>query len=211
MVPSLSEQREQPVAVIGAGGHGLVVISLLIELGYQVLGVFDDDETRYGKSCLGIPVLGKPEDIRSYDCHSAITAIGENQVRQRMYRRLPELEWLTLVHPRAFVHPSVEVGSGTIVMLDAVVWVGASIGCHSIINTKAVVGHGCTLGNYTHIAGSVHMGGDSVVEEGAMIGMNAVIIPQRRVGAWSVVGAGGVVIRDVPPHARAVGVPAVVK
>jgi acetyltransferase-like isoleucine patch superfamily enzyme len=67
------------------------------------------------------------------------------------------------------------------------------------------------IGDYVHIAGSVHMGGDSVVEEGAMVGLGTVMIPGCRVGAWSVVGAGAAVTRDIPPRVLAAGVPALVK
>jgi len=48
----------------------------------------------------------------------------------------------------------------------------------------------------------------TVVEEGASIGANATVVAGVRVGAWSMVGAGAVVTRDVPAHALVVGVPA---
>jgi acetyltransferase EpsM len=207
----LSLNKPSPVAIIGAGGHSLIIISLLTELNYPIVGIFDDDESKYGNSILGIPVLGKPEDIPSHNCWSAVVAIGSNRIRRVMVNRLPDLEWVTLIHPNAYVHSSVKVGQGTVVMLDAVVRVCACVGSHTIINTKAVVGHGCEIGDYAHIAGSSHIGGDSVVGEGAMLGLGAAIIPERKVGAWSVVGAGAVVTRDIPDGVRAMGVPAVVK
>jgi len=47
-----------------------------------------------------------------------------------------------------------------------------------------------------------------VVEGGATIGANATVIAGVRIGAWSMVGAGAVITRDVLPHALVVGVPA---
>jgi acetyltransferase-like isoleucine patch superfamily enzyme len=46
------------------------------------------------------------------------------------------------------------------------------------------------------------------VETGADIGMNAVILPGVTIGRGSVVGAGAVVTKDVPPFAIVAGVPA---
>lgn len=49
---------------------------------------------------------------------------------------------------------------------------------------------------------------ETVVEEGASIGANATILPGVRIGQFAMVGAGAVVTKDVPPHARVVGNPA---
>lgn len=46
------------------------------------------------------------------------------------------------------------------------------------------------------------------IESGADIGMNAIILPGVTVGRGSIIGAGAVVTRDVPPFAVAAGVPA---
>jgi acetyltransferase-like isoleucine patch superfamily enzyme len=46
------------------------------------------------------------------------------------------------------------------------------------------------------------------VETGADIGMNAVILPGVSIGRGSIVGAGAVVTKDVPPFAIVAGVPA---
>lgn len=50
--------------------------------------------------------------------------------------------------------------------------------------------------------------GDVVIEEGAYIGVNAIVLPSVRVGFCSIVGAGAVVTKDIPPYAIVVGSPA---
>ena len=47
-----------------------------------------------------------------------------------------------------------------------------------------------------------------VVEDGAYIGTSAIILPGVTIGRGSVVSAGSVVTRDVPPNSLAAGVPA---
>ena len=46
------------------------------------------------------------------------------------------------------------------------------------------------------------------IEEGASIGANATCVAPIRIGRWAMVGAGSVVIRDVPDYALVVGNPA---
>ena len=47
-----------------------------------------------------------------------------------------------------------------------------------------------------------------MIEDKVWIGSNAVVLPAVRIGYGSVVGAGSVVSRDIPPMVVAVGVPA---
>lgn len=48
----------------------------------------------------------------------------------------------------------------------------------------------------------------TLVKTGASIGANATIVCGHTVGAWSLIGAGAVVVSDVPDHALMLGVPA---
>ena len=47
-----------------------------------------------------------------------------------------------------------------------------------------------------------------VIEDDVWIGANAVVLPGVRIGTHSVVAAGAVVTKDVPPHSIVAGVPA---
>ena len=50
--------------------------------------------------------------------------------------------------------------------------------------------------------------GHTMVGDGASIGANATILPNVRIGAWAMIGAGAVVTGDVEPYALVVGSPA---
>jgi len=50
----------------------------------------------------------------------------------------------------------------------------------------------------------------TTVEDGASIGANATVLPGVRIGRSSMIGAGAVVTKDVPPNAVVVGNPAVI-
>jgi acetyltransferase-like isoleucine patch superfamily enzyme len=77
-----------------------------------------------------------------------------------------------------------------------------------VLNTSCSVDHHNCIGSHAQIAPGAHLGGNVVVGEGALIGIGAVVLPQRGVGQWATVGAGAVVTRNIPDFATAVGLPA---
>lgn len=50
--------------------------------------------------------------------------------------------------------------------------------------------------------------GPIIIEDNCVIGQNAILFPNIRIGRNSIVGAGSVVISDVPPDTIVIGVPA---
>lgn len=199
--------NQKPVYVIGGGGHAKVVVQLLRALDYHVAGVFDDDARRWNEALFGLSAVGPVDRIVGHPRRPAVIAVGDNAVRQALAARL-DLEWLTLIHPRAFVDPTATLGPGTVVMAGAVVQADTRIGRHAIINTSASVDHDCTVGDCVHVAPGARLAGGVAVGDGCFLGLGAIILPERRVGARAVVGAGAVVTRDVPEGVTVVGVPA---
>jgi acetyltransferase-like isoleucine patch superfamily enzyme len=69
---------------------------------------------------------------------------------------------------------------------------------HSIILSHSFIMYGYTDEGFCPV----------VIKDGARIGMRCVILPGVTIGENSVIGAGAVVARDIPPNCLAVGVPA---
>ncbi|HVN96706.1 MAG TPA: acetyltransferase [Syntrophorhabdaceae bacterium] len=198
----------ESVIVIGAGGHAKVVVSTLIAAGVEVSKIYDDHADKWKSSIFGIPIVGPLSDIGDDSSVAAITAIGDNKTRKRVVARFPHLRWIAVVHPAAYVHPNARIGQGTVVFAKAVVQPDAVIGDHCIVNTGATVDHDCRIGNYVHISPGVNLAGDVQLLEGVFCGIGSKVINGITVGRWSSVGAGGVVVSDLPDASVAVGVPA---
>ena len=206
------------ILIIGAGGHGQVVAdifrarhaSLLIS---DDVGFLDDDPERFGGGVTGGTVLGTLAEMTRIPHDAVIVAVGENAIRARIFRRVLEAgERIAIAeHPRSVVAEDVTLGSGSMVCAGAIVNTGASIGRNVIVNTAATVDHHAVIGDHVHIAPGVHLGGEVIVEEGALVGIGAIVLPRVRIGAWSTVGAGAVVTADVPPAVTVMGVPARVR
>jgi sugar O-acyltransferase (sialic acid O-acetyltransferase NeuD family) len=204
------------IFLVGCSGHANVVLDIVEKEGrYKVAGIIDSfavPETQI----LGLTVLGTESDlprlIDEQDCAAALVAIGDNFSRQQMVNRIrsvaPQLEFVKAVHPSAQIARNVSVGIGTVVMAGAVINSATRVGEHCIVNTKASIDHDNTWANFSSIAPGATTGGNVTVGECAAISLQAGIVHGRRIGAHSVVGAGAIVLNDIPDFVVAYGTPA---
>jgi UDP-perosamine 4-acetyltransferase len=202
------------VLIIGAGGHGKVVLDVLrASATHKPIGFLDADPALANHTVSGLPVLGQINllpKLRQQKLKYAVVAIGDNRSRQSYIRTLRDhgFELANAVHPAAHVSPTAELGQGVVVCPAAVVGTEASIADGVIVNTGAVVDHECVVGECVHLAPGVLLAGRVSVGTGAFVGLGSRIIQCLNVGEWSMIGAGTTVIRDVPPNVTVVGTPA---
>lgn len=198
------------VAVLGSGGHAKVVVSALRAAGVEVAALYDDDEARWGSAAAGVAIRGPIAAAAEEGHREAVLAIGDNRARWRLAAdpALAGLAWRTVVHPAAWVDPSVRLGAGTVVFAGAVIQPDAVLGDHVIVNTGASIDHDCRVASFCHVAPGARLAGNVTAEEGAFFGIGSVAIPGITVGAWATLGAGSAAVRPVPAGAVALGVPA---
>ncbi len=100
------------------------------------------------------------------------------------------------------IHPAARVGCG--LMLDHATSV--VMGETAIVEDNVSILHEVTLGGTGKQKGSRH----PIVRSGVMIGAGAKILGRVEIGTGAKIGAGSVVLEDVPPHTTVAGVPAIV-
>ena len=98
------------------------------------------------------------------------------------------------------IHPGATIASGVFIDHGA----GLVIGETAIIEKGVMLYHGVTLGGTGKDAGKRH----PTVREGALVSAHAQVIGPIEIGAKAKVGAGAVVVSDVPSDVTVVGVPA---
>lgn len=199
------------VLILGAGGHAKVVADILRAQDVHVLGYLDDEASLHGQERLGLPILGPIDAYKDFNSDGLIIGIGSNSARCAIAKRLggvPRSLWINAIHPQAVITPLSQIGVGVVVAAGAVINPDTAIGDHVIINTGATVDHDCIIGRCVHIGPGVHLAGNVQIDDECFVGIGAVVIPGCHIGAKTVVGAGTVVISDIPAGVTAKGVPA---
>lgn len=198
-------EGSKQTVVIGAGGHGKVVVSVLQAAGRVVDAVFDDDRSLWGTRILGVPVKG-PIEVLKHDPKrfAGIIGIGAGDLR-RQIAEMVDMEWLTAIHPSATVHPSVKLGTGTVVFAGAVIQPDVVVGDHVIVNTSASVDHDCQVGSFVGIGPGTHLSGTVNIADGSLLGTGCCVLPNVCIGSDATIGAGTVVIEDVERGCTVVG------
>jgi 2,3,4,5-tetrahydropyridine-2-carboxylate N-succinyltransferase len=120
------------------------------------------------------------------------------------------------IEPGSFIRSHVSIGEAVVIMMGAVINIGASIGDRTMIDMGAVLGARATVGADAHIGAGAVLAGvleppsktPVIIEDGVLIGANAVVLEGVRVGKGSVVAAGAVVTEDVPAGVVVAGTPA---
>ncbi len=208
-----------PTLIVGAGGHGRVVLDILRAMGAaaipgapEPIGFIDADPALHGKVIDGLPVLGAVNMLPRLlaTARHALVAIGDNGARITHAQKITAagLELVRAVHPSASVSPTALLGVNLVIGPQAHVGTGVRLGDSVIVNSGAIVEHECQIDEGVHIAPGAALAGRVRVARGAFVGLGARVIQCLSIGELATVGAGAVVIRDVPPGTTVVGVPA---
>lgn len=204
------------IVIIGAGGHGKVVADIVERQGRYSIAGWVDSGREPGERHAGYAVLGPVEEIAElvsrYPVAGALVALGDNASRlamvQRLVREIPDLRFITAVHPTAAVGRGASLGPGTVVMAQAVVNPDAVVGAHCILNTGSSLDHDSRMDDFASLAPGAAVGGNARIGTGAAVSIGVSVLHGVGVGEHTVVGAGAVVVGDLPGHCVALGVPA---
>lgn len=204
------------IVIIGVGGFGREVKVLIDQINqvdkkFNLLGFYDDanDLTSYYN---GLPYLGKIEDLNSLDHEISVAiGIGDPMAKKIIISKLinPNLTFPSLIHPSVILgNDNVTIEEGSIICAGCIITCNIEIGRFVTLNLMCTVGHDTNIGSYSSFMPSVNISGEVLIEESVYVGTGAKIINQLIIGQDTIVGAGAVVSKSLPPNCTAVGIPA---
>lgn len=201
--------------IIGAGTYGEVYLAYLQESGVNIVGFLDDDPKYEGQEVRGIPVLGPSSLLNTLKSTDGIEAVycplGNNKLRVKFLKMACELGYETpnYIHPSVIISPNVSIGKGVYILLGTTIMphtvikdyvmisMGVHLAHHNILEEGVFLSTGCNFGASIHAHKYAYCGISSTI----MTGMH-------ELGEDCLIGAGAVVIKDVPNRAVMAGVPA---
>lgn len=164
-------------------------------------------------------IFGETKDV------SAFLARHEGRVKEmvlendRRNSAIPLLDLRNIearIEPGAYIREHAVIGKNAVIMMGAIINIGAVIGEGTMVDMNAVVGARGIIGKNCHVGAGAVIAGvleppsktPVILEDGVLVGANAVILEGVRVGENAVVAAGAIVTEDVPPETVVAGSPA---
>lgn len=202
------------IIIIGAGGFGREVAWLIEDINninkeWNIVGFVDDNANAKDENLNGYELVGDIDWLMNQSYY-VTSAIGNPSVNKKIMDKLAtsENKYATLIHPSVICSDTSSIGEGSIICAGNIITVNATIGKHVIINLDSTIGHDATINDYTVILPSVNVSGHVVLEKGVSVGTGSAIIQGLTVGENTIIGAGSVVVKDLPANCTAVGSPA---
>lgn len=205
------------VIIVGAGGQGRETLEIFVAQNrlssrWRVLGFVDDEAEMKGRILNGYPVLGDTAWLaeNNHENLRCVCAIADCSTRRRVVRTLEEagIRFCNAIHPSVIASESVSLGSGVIICAGSILTVDIRIGNHVQINVSCAIGHDVVIDDFCTICPASTIGGSDRIGQGVFVGAGTHCLQDVSVGDWSVIGAGAVVIEDIPGNALSVGMPA---
>lgn len=200
--------------IIGSGDVGKFVaynFDIFHSTGFEISGFLDDDETKWGKTVCGYPILGGINLINEQtEKVGVLISIAHPQTKKKVSDKIDFNKVLSpsLIAKNSWLSKEVIVGRGVIIYPGVTINYHSVIQDHVIINMNCAIGHNCTISKYTTLAPGASLGGYTFIEENVSMGINAATKQAIRIGKNTIVGGMSMVIKDLPADITAVGVPA---
>ena len=203
------------LVIIGAGGFGREMWawaeqSVQFEREWTLKGFIDDNiDALQNKPSPG-RVLAAIKDYKPAAEDVFVCAIGVPELKRQCSELIAARggRFTRLFHRTAVLGHNVEMAEGVILCPYAVASANNRLGRGVALNLHASVDHDATVGDWTQI--NCHCDLTASVEVGREVffGSRCSVIPNVKIGDRAYIGAGSVVLRDVAPGFKVVGVPA---
>jgi len=208
----VSIKMKENCIIVGAGTYGQVYAEYLKE-DYNILGFIDDDELVHNTKINGVIVLGKIDFLETYkDFNTRVfVSIGNPDIRIKLLNKVRKLGFITpnYIDRSCNIHPSVQIGNKAVYILQGTIIMPLTkIENDVMISSGTIISHHSLIKSGTFISFGVNVGASLEIDTQAYLGIGSVIMTGvKKIGKNATIGAGAVIIKDVPDGATVVGNP----
>lgn len=204
------------IVIYGSGGFAREVALLIEDINkenneWNILGFLDDDDENHGKEINELTVLGSEVWLLDRENIHVVLGIGSPKYKKIIIKKLENYK--NVIYPN-LIHPTVkfsrfnEIGRGNVICEGNILTTNIKLTDFVTVNLNCTIGHDTKLGAYSTLLPNASISGNVIFEECVDFGTNSTIIQGIKVGAETIVGAGAVVVKDLPAKCTAVGMPA---
>ena len=201
--------------IIGAGGMGREIYDLATlckgyDKEYVIKGFLDNAIDALNGFDGYPPVIDTIDDYTVRGGDVFVCSIGDVTEKKKNVELILDKggDFISLIHPDAFVGKNTKIGKGSIILKNAYIGVDCVIGDYVLIQLSAVIGHDVKVGKYSRVDCLVVCVGGTELKEEVTVHTSSVINHKVIVGRNANVGACSFVIRKVKENTSVYGNPA---
>ena len=203
------------VIILGVGAQAKYIVETFKLLNVEVIGLLDTSSNGKGsvRKIDNIKVIGGLELLDKFKKDKAVRLIvanSSNKEKENLVKRMNKFnfKFTNAIHPSAVIATTARIEKNVIINAGAVIQPFAKIGSGVMVHAGVIVEHDCNIEDYVNLGPGATLAGWVHVKEGSYVYTNASVIPRIVIGKKSIVGAGSVVLRDVPDGLTVAGNPA---
>ena len=204
--PQSLPSRMTRIVILG-GGNGAIQVreAALSNSNLAIVGVLDDRNNSLEP--LGVPTLGPLDQdvaLRLYQAGSfdgvvlSISSRMDLRAQWREFCASNGIPMVSVVHQRAFIAPSAQIGAGSLIMDSARVGAYARLDENVFVSAGTDIEHHCVVGADTTFGPGVFLSGGVTIGSSCVFGSVIAVEPGVTIGAHSIVASGSVLTSDVP-------------
>jgi sugar O-acyltransferase (sialic acid O-acetyltransferase NeuD family) len=177
---------------------------------YNIVGLIDD---RYPsiKEAYGFKVVGNTDSLKHLNVQNIVVCIGDNYIRKKVVNKIeeiiPDINFPIIIHNRAYVSDNAVLGKGVVIQPNTVIDAGCLIKNFCWIGMNSVVPHNGILQDYSSISAGVTVGGEFKLGKYSYMGIGSTATHCISIGDNTVIGAGSVVLKNIPKNCVACNIP----
>ncbi|MDA7706975.1 NeuD/PglB/VioB family sugar acetyltransferase [Flavobacteriaceae bacterium] len=203
------------IVLIGGGNQAHYTIDIIEKEGkYNIIGIIDSLH-KIGTVRFGYKIIGKQENIKKliikYSIDGGIISVGDNwsryKISQQIFFLQPKFKWFNAIHPSVIIGNNVVFGTGVVAMAGCIFNPETKIGNFTFFATGAQIDHDCTIDDFASVSAGSITGGHVFLGKFSAITLGVTVTDRLKIGENTVVGAGSLVLKDLPDNVLVYGVP----
>ena len=202
------DNRIERIIILGGGDGAVQTLDAIAHApGQRAVAIFDDNKALWGKSMMGVPIIGGMDKIEEWRqagrFDAAIIAISSNlAVRAQLFQQWSDrgVLFTNVIAPHVTIHANVSMGRGNLIMSNARLGACTSIGNNNFLSAYVNLEHHNLLGSHCTFGPMVSTSGRVSIGDRVSFGAGVFIEPHITIGDDSIIASGSIIRAPIPSH-----------